>query len=191
MTCKQNKRATNSVVKAHRRSMAGFTTLQLTIGLAVVALAVAGAIAGMQKMEQAKANDELSELGDLKLQVAQYAATRGGDFTGVNTSLCANYFFDKSRYSGSGASTTIQNRWKGTITCAPATSVSANDSLAFTYTGVPTYACKRIMQMVKAEIITIGGTSVKALGGNVNEATAITQCDAGNDNATIVYTFAR
>lgn len=182
---------TRKICIARAAKEGGFTTLQLTIGLAVVALAIAGAIAGIQKMEQAKANDELNELGDLKLQVAQYAASRGGDFTGVDTNLCGNYFFDKARVSGTGASTKISNRWKGTITCAPATSISTNDSLAFTYTGVPAYGCKRVMQMVKAESVTIGGTSVKALGGNLDESTAITQCDAGSDNATVVYTFAR
>ncbi|MGT2457767.1 type 4 pilus major pilin [Cupriavidus basilensis] len=169
----------------------GMTTLQITIGLAVVALAIAGAIKGINKMEQAKANDELNELGDLKLQVAQYAASRGGDFTGVDTNLCANYFFDKASVSGTGASTKITNRWKGTVTCAPATTISTNDSLAFTYTGVPAYGCKRVMQMVKAEGVTIGGTSVKTFDTAMNESAAITQCDAGADSATIVYTFAR
>jgi type II secretory pathway pseudopilin PulG len=174
-----------------RRKQGGFALLAITIGLAVIGIVIAAAAAGMSKMEDAKVSAELEELGDLKLNTMKVAASRGGNFTGYSTNLCANYFFDETRRSGSGASTTITNRWKGTITCAPATAISTNDSLAFTYTGVPGGACKKIMASVQADIVSIGGTTVKSVNGAMNEATAITQCDAASNNATIVYTFAR
>jgi hypothetical protein len=87
------------------------------------------------------------------------------------------------------------NQWKGTISVAPASiaSASSNDALAFTYTGVPTDACKEVVQSAAqiAAVISIGGTTVKSNGGTLSVANMITQCNAGADNTTIVYTMSR
>jgi len=169
----------------------GFTTLQITLGLAIIAIALIAALGGFRKMTEATVNAAIDELGDLKTQTVRYATQRGGDFTGVDTNLCARKWFDRDRYSGTGASTVINNKFKGTISCAPATSISNNDSLTFTYTGIPSDACIGITSGARAEVIAIGGTTVKPLTGTLNESSAITQCQAANDNATIAFTFTR
>lgn len=177
---------------AARTNARGFTNLQITLGLAIVAIAIVAALGGFRKLDEAGVNAAIDEVSDLKVQTVKYAAQRGGDFTGVDTNLCANKWFDSDRITGTGASTTINNKFKGTITCQPATSTSTNDSLTFTYTGIPAVACIGITSSVtKAAVIAVGGTTVKPLGGNLNESSAITQCNAANDNATIAFTFTR
>ncbi|WP_404995439.1 type 4 pilus major pilin [Cupriavidus pauculus] len=174
-----------------RRKQKGVNVIMMTLIIAVAGLFLIQTLPGFLKLEDTKVNGEVQQLGDLRAATAGYGAQRGGNFTGVDTNICANYFFEPTQFTGTGAGTTITNRWKGTITCAPATTVSNNDSLVWTFTGVPTYACKQIARQVVATAITINGTSVRALGTPLDESAAITQCDAANDSATIAYTFTR
>nr|WDE72707.1 hypothetical protein [Cupriavidus gilardii] len=180
-----------SVHRVENRKRDDVNGIMMTLIIAVAMLFLLQALPGFQKLEDTKVNGEVQQLGDLRAKTAEYGASRGGNFAGVDTNLCANYFFSPAEFSGTGAGTTINNRWKGTITCAPATTVSANDSLVWTFTGVPTYACKQLARQVPAVAISINGTAVLSLGTPLNEAAAINQCDAAADSATMAYTFTR
>lgn len=80
----------------------------------------------------------------------------------------------------------------GTITPAVGTINNAGDSIAFTFTGVSTYACREVGTKVDniASVVTINGTTTKAAGGVTNALDVTTACVTGDAN-TMVYTIAR
>jgi PilS N terminal len=148
------------------------------------------------RQRQAKADADIQELSSLRAATVKLGANQGGNFSSIDTATVAGLsFFNANRVSGSGATTSVMNQWKGTISVAPASiaSASSNDALAFTYTGVPTDACKEVVQSAAqiAAVISIGGTTVKSNGGTLSVANMITQCNAGADNTSIVYTMSR
>jgi len=161
----------------------GYTNIQLAIGMIVAVLILLGSIAGYKYIDQSKVNNELTILTDLKA-----ATTRYGQFTGTFTSsnmttaiLTGLNFFPNN-------STT--NQWGGTISAAVGTTSVAGDSIDFTFTNVPTYACKELGTKVDniASIVTIGSTKTKAAGAASTPLSVTTACATG-DNNTIIYTL--
>lgn len=176
------------------KKQAGNVLITTIIGIIITAILDAGAVMGLKWIDDAKVSTELDELTGLKTAVINQAVAMGGNFSAMDTGTLAQLnFFPALRVTGTGNSTVVLNQWKGTVAAVPATTISASDSIAFTYTGVPTYACRAIVQQASnvAIAISIGGSVVKSNGGTLNLATALTQCTAGADNVTMIYTFSR
>jgi PilS N terminal len=166
---------------------------QTIIGLLIAAIVTIAGVKGMNYVDTAKANGEIQELTELRANTAKLASNIGTNFSGyTNTTLIPINFFQPSRVSG----TTVYNQWKGTVTAAPdgVSATGANDALSFTYTGVPSNACKEIVQGVFnfAAKIVVGTTTIKSLAvPTLSTANVATACDAGADNVTIAYTFTK
>lgn len=177
-----------------RKKQAGNMMLSSVIALIISAIVTAAAYLGFKYVDDAKVDNEIGEIASLRASTIQLAQGRGTDFTDIDLATIAGLnFFPNQRVSGTGTSTVVLNQWKGTITVAPATVVSTNDSIIFTYTGVPTYACKSLSTPVSniATEITIGGTKVQSNGVALNLASAIARCNAGADNVKMAYTVSR
>ena len=177
-----------------RSRQRGISILTVVIVLIIGAILIAGALMSLRFVDEAKVQNELNELTSLRGSTMLFAQQRGTNFAGVDLATITRLnFFPAERVTGTGTSVTVANQWKGLITVAPATTISTNDSLAFTYTGVPTAACSSLMTPAAniATAISVGGTTVKSNGGTLALATAQDQCTAAADNATIVYTFAK
>lgn len=172
----------------------GNALIPTIIAIIITAILAAGAVIGLKWIDDAKVSNELEELASLKTATIKQGVSMGGNFASIDAPTLAQLnFFPNVRVTGSGSSTVILNQWKGTITAAPTTTISTSDSIAFTYTGVPTYACRALVQDAAniAIAISVGGTVVKSNGGTLNLATALSQCTAGADNVTMIYTFSR
>lgn len=166
------------------------------VSLGIMAIITLGAMKGFDKYQDAKVNNEIQELADLRNETVKYGQAIGVPFdaTSAATSTLAGLnFWDKKQLTGSGSSTVVSNQWGGTITSAVGTINNAGDSINYTYTGIPEYACKAIGTKIDAiaSKISVGGTVVKGVGAKTNAVTLATQCDAGNDNNTMLYTLAR
>jgi PilS N terminal len=185
-----NKNSRQSRLNAQRGNM----MLNAIIALIISAIVTTAGYLGFKYVEDAKVDNEISEIASLRASTILLAQGRGTDFTGIDLATLAGLnFFPNARVSGTGASTVVLNQWKGVITVAPTTTISTNDSITFSYSGVPTYACKSLATPLAnvAVAISIGGTVVKANGGVLNLTNAIAQCNAGADNATMAYTLSR
>lgn len=166
------------------------------ISLGVMGIITLGAMKGFSMYEEAKVSNEVQELADLKTTTVRYGQSIGTNFTTTTVAvatLAGWNFWDAKKVAGTGAGTTVSNQWGGTVSTAVGTAKNAGDAIDFTYTGYPSTACRLVATQVDgiASKITIGGTEVKAVGAPVNGATVGTQCDAADDNATIVYTIAK
>jgi len=182
------KRNFNAVTRFKRQ--AGLSNIQIMIGVLISALLILGGVGLIKYIDKTKVNNDLSELATLKTETVSYGSRNGGTFSGYTHEVGIGLdFFPRSRVSGAAGSRVVQNQWKGLVTSAPTTINLANDGIAYTYTGVPSGACKDLAQQAGdiAAVITVGGVSVKAVGANPVLATIITQCDAGSDNVTIAY----
>lgn len=77
----------------------------------------------------------------------------------------------------------ILNYYGGTDTAAPATlNGVTNNTITYTMTGVPKKSCTSHVNMMAdtADTISVGGTSVKSLGGQLDSNTLIAQCDGAS-----------
>lgn len=159
--------------------------LALFIGIASIFVIVA-IIYGTRYFQQAKAQNEITALSDLKVNVVSYGS-RVGVFTNDNTTaavLIGQGLFPLGLVNG----TTISNQWGGTVTPAMGTLASAGDSISFDTTSIPGAACRIIGTSLDdvAGRIEINGTLTKALGARTNPADVNTACSNENNTMTLV-----
>ena len=173
----------------------GNSSIQTAIALMVGVILLIGAIGAYQYITQAKVNNDIAELSDLKNSTVRYGQSVG-TFTATNDTiaiLTSLNFFPSPRVTGSGtAGAAVTNQWGGTIVPSLGTVNTAGDSLVFTYTGVPTSACRELVTKMDniATAVSVNATATKLAGAATVAATAIPLCLAG-DNQTIAYTMSR
>lgn len=191
------KKMTN-VVRAKRpnlKNQAGISNIQIMVGVLISAILILGGIGLMRYIDKAKVNNDLNELSELKAATVSYGSKHGGNFSGFTTELGAGLdFFNPSRVTGAAGARVVMNQWKGAITVLPSTISLSNDSLAYSYTGVPSSACKDIVMQSGAIAgrIVVGTTTVKGTPvAAIDEASTITACDTAADNATITYAMTK
>lgn len=184
---------------AGRKSQQGFSNVQIAIGILVGVIILLGSLGGFQYVEQAKVNNEVAVITDLKSATVRYAQF-AAPFTADNTTdviLNGQNFFRSAGISvtGTAAAPVITNQWGGAVTVAQAQSLNAGDSIDFTFTSVPNSICNDIATKLDNVVarIEINGTETKAVGNPTNPATVTTQCAASviaNAN-TLVYRIQR
>lgn len=188
------------VRKIHALTQAGYTNVQIAIGVLVSVIAVLGAISGFTYLNQAKVNNEIALIGDIRANTSKFISTQGlGVTTAPAIATLANLgFFPTNLVTGIGtAGATVANQWGGAITVATArgdgVAVDAthpSDSIAYTFTNVPDAAC-RILGVSLDSVVSalkIGATQIKTtLAPTSSPATVGTSC-TGNAN-TMVYTI--
>lgn len=173
--------------KAHK----GFTLIEVLIVLAIAAGVLFAIFAAVSKVQAKSIAKEASE--GLNLMVADVRAKfkSQGNFTGVTPQvLIQNRIPPSNMIQGNQ----IISPWNTPINVAPATLVTANDAVAFTYTGMGSEDCSNFVQAAEGSFsrISVNGTNVKDVPGGpatarLNIATLGQQCDQGGANNTIVF----
>lgn len=173
----------------------GNSGIQTAITLLVGSIMLLGAIGAYQYIGEAKVGNDITELSDLKNATIRYGQSVGV-FTATNSTpavLTSLNFFQSSRVTGSGTdAAVVRNQWGGTIVPSLGNITNAGDSLVFTYTAVPTSACRELVTKLDNVVtaITVGGTTAKAAGLATVPAVALPLCVTG-DGLTMAYTLAR
>ena len=183
------------IKRVNLKKQAGISNIQIMVGVLISAILILGGMGMMRYIDKSKVNNDLNELSEYKAATVSYGSKHGGTFAGFTQELAVGLdFFNPNRVSGAVGSRLVQNQWKGDVTVQPATVNIANDALVFTFTGVPSSACKdTVMQAgnVAAKIL-IGATTVKTSAVTpVDEAATVTACDAAADNASISYSMTK
>ena len=177
----------------------GYTNIQLAIGILVSVVAVLGAIGGFTYVTQAKVNNQLNYLSDLKASTGRLFLQLGAASASAQTlaQLAAFGFFPANTVTtttGTGGGTTVTNQWGGAIQVATGTAGVAGDSLNFTFTGVPADACVAIGLGVDsiADVVKIDGVTTKAYGASSVAATVLgnTACSSAQATGhTFIFTI--
>jgi outer membrane murein-binding lipoprotein Lpp len=173
----------------------GFSNVQIAIGILVGVIILLGSLGGYQYINQAKVNNEITTLADLKAATVRYGQF-AGLFTSTNVTLAilsGQNFFNGAGLasSGSGTDLVISNQWGGKVTVAVGTAGVAGDSIDFTFTNVPSNACQELGSKVDNLVakVKIGTTDTKAVGAASNLASVTTACTGGGQANTIIYTM--
>lgn len=181
---------------ALRKNQQGFSNVQIAIGILVSVIILLGSLGGFQYVEQAKVNNEVSVITDLKAATVRYGQF-AAPFTGDNVKAILNgqNFFRSSGISvtGTAAEPVMTNQWGGLVTVAFGTSVNEGDSIDFTFGSVPNSICNDIATKLDTivEQIKIGNVVTKAVGNPTDPLAVTTACSGGNDQNTITYTIKR
>lgn len=181
--------------RINRHRQRGISNIQIMVGVLISAILILGGMGLIRYIDKSKVNNDLSELSELKARTVSYGSQHGGTFAGFTQEMAIGFeFFPANRVSGAVGSRVVQNQWKGTIAVAPTTVNFANDAVLFTYTGVPSGACKDTAMQAGAiaSKIVVGTTTVKSGStAAIDEAGLITACDAAADNASVGYSMTK
>lgn len=169
----------------------GFSNVQIAIGILVTIILLLGALSGYQYIQQAKVNNEVSALTDLRaatVRYGQFAAPFNAN--NANIPVLANLnFFESSGFAVDRVANpaTVSNQWGGLVTVAVANNGNA---LAFTFNGVPRDACRELGTKLDniATDISIDGVATKVAGGRSNPALVAANCA---EPSVMIYTIAR
>lgn len=169
----------------------GFGLLEL--GLALLVIAVLGIYAYGQYASAREETQAQSEVADITSYWAKsqerYANQR--NYTGLTTvALIQSNVFPASMILVPSVS--VINKYQGNVTAAASTLTTADDGVDFTVSGYSTPGCSSVVPKVSngARRITIGGTVVKPLDGQLDIAALGTQCSASPVGA-VVYSIGR
>jgi prepilin-type N-terminal cleavage/methylation domain-containing protein len=173
--------------KVVSKKQRGYSMIEIAIGTVIVGLLLAVTISYVRGIiADNRANDELKEIPLVMSKLTKMYSNRP-NFNGVTTAVAAqNNVYPPERINAGGV--TLNNRFGGAITVAAGTTLQADDSVVLTYTGVGASECKTMVPQLEKSMtqITVGGTVVMPIGGNVNFATLGTSCA---DNVTVLYQF--
>lgn len=168
----------------------GFTLVEMVMVIAVMGVLVIGAVVIFKKsMVKQNVNDEISTITEITSAVQKHYYSKAV-YTGLTNTIATSFkLVPDSMIGGVG---TINNRWSGTVTLAPATVNTTDDAFTFTTTLVPTDAClgAGIVLAPQYTAASVAGTVVKAAGAALNEGTLATQC-ASAASVTMVYTVSK
>lgn len=181
------------ILSARRKAQQGFSNVQIAIGILVGAIIMLGSLGGYQYIVQAKVNNEVSTISDLRSATLRYGQFAGA-FSTTNVTLAilnGQNFFRSSGLTVTGAGTTlaVTNQWGGAVTATN----SGGNFIDFTFNGVPDEACNEIARQLDNVVsqITINTTVTKAIGAASNLATVTTQCAANANSNTMIYRLQR
>lgn len=186
-------------IKFPKKQQAGFTLVELLVVAAIIAILTIAALPQIQSYivsgKVGPANNEFQRgLTRMKINAEGNGTT---PYSGVTTAVFANTMRDGSVFTvaGTGNGATIKHglvaSGAGVVDVAPGTIVTAGDSFVVTLNGTNRGACPDFVATVQksAALMSINGTSVKALGGKYDGAAATNACNSTNaDDNVFVFT---
>ena len=138
------------VSQLQRRKSAGYSLIELSIALSILAVIIVGSLIGVQKILRTNAvNNELKGMPET-LASAQRLTSNLADLTGLNTATFTQLgVWPQDRVVGAGAAATVSNHFGGRQFLNPnsnALAGYAQDQLfVLTLTNIPTEACADIV----------------------------------------------
>lgn len=178
-----------------RSRQRGMSMLQIAIVIVIGGIfAIAAVVYGVRYIGRAKVSNEITAVSDLRTNTVNYGS-RVGTFTTANSSMVAlvgQSFFPANLVGGSATAPTVANQWGGSVSVSVGTLSSPGDSLTFSSSGIPNAACTELGTSLDtiAGVITINGTTTKAVGG-VSSATAVASSCNNADANVMVYVLGR
>lgn len=175
------------------RNQRGFTLVELSIVLVIIAVLAVMGTRGVGLYKQTKNEAEAQTINRVILAL-QTKYRNDANTAGLNNLVAHNTgVFNKSGWTSvvAGATATITHGMKGTVTIAPATLITTNDAISVALATVPFDSCGDIgrNQTQYAEKITIGATAVQTSSAAPAAGSAIdTACGtSGTVTMTFVY----
>ncbi len=174
----------------------GFTLIELGIVLTIVAIL---ALFAVPKVRGFIISGKVQSTGDdLTAAVARIRGNGTGmattpTYTSLDSTVLSKALLNRTNAFTVDGSTVIHKIGSSgaTATATPATITTSNDAFTVTFNNVNIAACPDLASNLQsaAEIITVGGTTVKAnASATLDAQTAATKCTDG-DNNTFVFTF--
>jgi hypothetical protein len=180
---------TTSVLKKNKQR--GFSNVQIAIGILVGVIGLIGSLSGFQFINQAKVNNEINALSDLKSSTMRYGQFVPSFVGNVSLdTLNEQNFFTASGFTFTGGTPpSLNNQWGGSVVVTATTA----DAIEFAFAGVPISACKELATKVDSIVskIKIGSAST-TIDRTMTTAAKVTYAKANcADPVTITYTITK
>lgn len=164
----------------------------MTLGELSLVLLIAAGLGGWMYNKFAENQEEkiaIQEADDINRYVGrlQNAHTGDADFTTATTATARTTgIFPREMIQG----TTVFNKYNGTVEVAPNQITNTNDSALFTLTNYSETGCRTVVPQIAklARTVSVGGTAVKALNGNLDKAGLGNAC---GDTNTITFVISK
>lgn len=174
---------------ARLRRQAGYTMVEIGLALVIMTLATVGIILYFSTNSAASQANALA--ANLTTLVGNVKQAYQGNYGNVsNARLLTGGFFNKLSMVSTSGGTPVVGLGGGTLTVAPGTVNTANDSVQYTITQVPDAACLPLISAISSSVAQLsiapnGGTAsvVKAVG----VAPDPSKITCSNDKNTLVF----
>lgn len=167
-----------------RSQQRGFLSMELTVVLILVGVAAAGIAYSMNensKRQKVEASQQL--LQNVAFELKKQYGMRYATVT-TERAVRSNVVPDQFKLSPS----TAQNPYDGLLAFTPATLTTANDAVDITWPNQPSNRCSDLVTATENLFrrVSVAGTVVKPIDGDLNVATLSDQCVSAG---TVAITF--
>ena len=177
--------------KKHKK-ISGFNAIELSAVLAVIAIAIVGAIALMGgNRDKQNSNQMVSDISTIVSNIQNAYSSSSTGYTNLTTAAAIDMKAIPSSLKIPKGGNIIKNQFQGGNVIIAA----ANNGEAFTitYTNVPLAVCNTVINTLGGSsflnIIVNNVTVFDAVAGTQLDATAVaTACKSGNEASTLIFT---
>lgn len=169
-----------------RKNNAGFSLIELSVALIIIAFAIAGVVISFgETSNKTKTNAIVTDLFAVKDSVATLYSGRS-NYTGLtNNILISSDSLPDNMVNGTS---NLINTYKGQITAIPADNLGTDDSFSITFTNIPVEACVAISAYPFSNdlvSLTINGTNYT---DRPSPANIVTNCNSSSPT-TLIWQF--
>lgn len=184
-----------AVLIKYKKNKKGFSLLELLLVLGIIsALVVAAFIVYPKVQASQRAQAESNNIATIQAGVKSLY-TSASSFTGLsNTVAVQAKIFPDNMLSGSESAVKPINAFKGDVilgAAATGPSKAPGSSFNITYSNVPAAECTKIVTAAAGNFYEVGvgvAANVKAAGDVLDVAKTATQCSAGGNSNTLIFT---
>lgn len=175
-----------------KRKIDGFNAIELAAVLAVISIAIVGAIALMGgNRDKQNSNQMVSDVSTMVSNIKNAYSSSSTGYTNLTTAAAINMKAVPTDLKIPSGGTTIKNQFQGGTVVI--TSSNSGEAFTITYSNVPLAVCSTVINTLGgSSFLSIGVNSTTvfdAVAGTQLDATAVaTACKAGNEKSTIVFT---
>jgi type IV pilus assembly protein PilA len=181
------KKASSTKVRKNLTAQRGFTFIELSVVLAIIAILGALIVPKVTNYIQSNSAPQVAQVVQKVVNTTRVTRQNGDTWSTASNTELASIVKSDGRLTISGTTVSLGLGASSTLSLAAGTISTSNDAGQLTATNISEDACPTYTAAISkfVDVITVNGTSVKALNANYLGSSTSAACVSGDTNSIV------